>query len=263
MTAGSSDPSGFLEVFERAEARLAALRRAMDPTIDGSTREVVLGLGLARRAGNLYDGALAIADLSPEGSMVIVRSLTEQAILMRWFEPDPVLRIRIWLAEDTRLRLATAIRMEELRRRRGQPALEVFSPDEIVGMMAEIDSARSAAIAAGLRRVTDTSKSLLPSIETMSRGQAEGWEAYQIAYRALNLHAHANARALVGDRVEERPDGLHLVSGSAWTPLHVRALALQSLAVAMAAGSRLAGLGIDHECDLIRDGLATFEEPSG
>lgn len=86
--------------------------------------------------------------------MVIVRSLTEQAILMRWFEPDPVLRIRIWLAEDTRLRLATAIRMEELRRRRGQPALEAFSPDEIVEMTAEVDGARSAAIAAGLRRVT-------------------------------------------------------------------------------------------------------------
>jgi hypothetical protein len=40
-------------------------------------------------------------------------------------------------------------------------------------------------------------------------------------------------------------------------------MALQSLAVAMAAGSRLAGLGIDLECDLIRDGLVTFEEPAG
>jgi hypothetical protein len=125
-------------------------------------------------------------------------------------------------------------------------------------MNREIEAAKLAAVAARLRRPDDKSKSLLPSIEVMSKVAPEGWEVYEIAYRTLSAYAHTDGRALVGNRFEERPDGTHLVPDSVWSVEHVRSLAAPSLCVALASGSGLAGLGIDQECDAIRLALATW-----
>jgi hypothetical protein len=95
----------------------------------------------------------------------------------------------------------------------------------------------------------------------MARKAPEGWEIYQIVYRTLNSHVHNNARSLVGDRFEQDGDAIYLISGSAWDRLHVRALAIQSVLVALAAGSRLVGLGIDRDCDQLRNGYGTWAPP--
>ena len=66
---------------------------------------------------------------------------------------------------------------------------------------------------------------LLPQLDQVVNGIPELWEAYEVAYRALSDVTHTGGRSLASHKLEQRPDGVHLVADPAWTIDATEALA--------------------------------------
>jgi hypothetical protein len=236
---------------KEGEAQLTEFARGLSRPIDGLTRPQVVALGLGNRGWSLYRGFRhALNGPSLNAAHVDLRSVLDVTILARWMEVDPALRVRLWLAEDSRQQILGGDAYSELRQRRGNPSVEVFPPAERTAMKDEIASARTAAKLAGL--AVGDAGSVLPNEYEMAREVDHLWELYNIAYRSLSPSMHAGGRSFVGDEVVKRADGHHLVHKSPFASAALRSLAVPTVCMLFASVSRQVGLGIEAECDAVR-----------
>lgn len=236
-----------------AERALPGLAGALDtPLARLGTEERVVAIGLGLRGWSLYRGFRhALSGPSVLAAHIDLRAVLDVAILARWMEDDPELRVRLWFAEDQRDRLRGGELVAEFLRRRGRPPTAPSPNWDPEAMEAEIRSAREAGLAAGLP-LPRNGRRCLPTIEQMVQTVPDLWELYHVAYRHLSPVQHAGGRSFVGDTVEDRADGSYLRPGTPFAAPGLRALSVPALCLLLASVSRQAGLGIEAACDAVR-----------
>ncbi len=244
-----------------AEERLRELEPRPDVPLQDLAVPEVLNLGIVRQGFLLYQSVLRLCSVGGMAAALIVfRAVVEATIVVRWLELNPDLHVSMYVAEDDRHRLnvgTTAV--PEMRRRRGLKGPPLFGHAEVLETRASIRLVRADAVKAG-EHIDEQRGSLLPTLERMADDVNDTaiWEAYQLLYRITSPWAHSSGRALTGQRLVERPTGVHLTMGVEWTPRLVRAIAATTVAVLFAAGSRAAGAEIEGECRVIQNGLAEW-----
>jgi hypothetical protein len=244
--------------------RVERLATMIDVPIADRPPTQLVALGLALRVGELYRSIRHAGTADGTAAAIVLRTMVETTIVLRWFEDDPVNRIRIWLAEDDRERLTVADRTQTLHARRGREPLEVFTRQEVAAMKASIAAARRLPGARQVRGGASDSGSLLPPLEQIVRGIPDLWEAYEVAYRALSAVTHTAGRSLASHEIEQRPDGTHLVALPAWSIDATEALAGVVACVAIASVSRQAILGLEAIAQEIQVELTTWDDdPAG
>lgn len=234
---------------------------ALDVPIDGRPGEQTTAIALGLRGTELYRAAVDLAGRHPNAAQALLRALVEVAILARWIEGNPALRVRLWLAEDDRNRLTATEGYESWVQRRGLSAVDVFEPSTERAMRADIEAARATGRRAG--EPVPERGHVLPTLEAMARTAPELWEAYHLAYRVLSPWTHAAGRSLVGDELERRGDGTHLRAGRAYGEDATVALAVGTMFLVLETVSRQLGLGLEAEAAPIRDALATAVASDG
>jgi hypothetical protein len=242
----------FAAALEAAEFRLAELADgALDRPITGRETACVMGIGLHAAAIWLGGVRECLAEAVAPAA-VLVRSLVDAAILVRWIEVDPVLHVAMYFAEDDRQRLAAGTAIDELRGRRGWPATSgrAFDAKDERRLRDGIKADRAKAKRRG-EPIGDAG-SVLPNVENMARTTDDLWEAYTVAYRVTSPWTHAGGRAIAGHELEERLDGHHIIPQTMMTVHQVRSLAAPTFAHLLASVSRQAELGVHEECDHIR-----------
>jgi hypothetical protein len=235
-------------------ARVERLVRALDVPIDGLPGAAAAAVGLGMRAGDLYESIRHAGSADGTAATILVRPIVEIAIVIRWIERDPNTRVRLWLAEDDRQRLLLEERVVEMHRRRGATLGPVLDPPIRAAIQREIDQVRA---------LTSRRRGpLLPSLEEMMADAAPDlWEAYEVAFRATSPAVHSAPRSMTNDRLEHRPDGMHLVPGTAWDPRSTEELATAVLCAVIEAVSRLARLPHEAVAREIRAELAAWGLP--
>jgi len=221
--------------------------------------EQVLVLSLCRHAVDLYEAVRreCAAD-SGAAAMVILRSLLELALNLRWVETDPTLRLRMWRADYVRKDLDDARAIERLAVQRKRPAVPVFTAQQVADLELEISSARDEARAQG-HNVGATKGPILPTLaDRVDESDNASWEAYRVAYASLSGQTHVTPAALAGYGYVAQVDGAHLRPAPPMPILGVRSLAATVLAMALEAGSKICGLGFEAKAEAIRNTIATW-----
>jgi hypothetical protein len=263
---GCSPSRGRRARAERAvvQGRDALLARSLDVSLEGKRGQCAVALGIARQGFELYRGLRREAAADPLGitGTILLRSLAEAAILVRWIEGDPPLRVDMYFAEDDRQRLADAEPFRQFRARRGRPNEPVYSAEQIAEMQANMATVRARAVAAG-EPIGEKRGSLLPPIEVMAQktGDSAVWEAYEVIYRVTSPWTHTAGMALGSHRMEQRPDGPHLVIGGPYRDLHLRAMASPLMAHLVGSTSRICGLGLEDEARVWQDAVVSWPTP--
>ena len=188
-----------------AAAAIDGLLPALDRPIDGMSREQVIAQALVRRGRHLYRSAnrnLDEGDAIAAG--VLVRSLMDLLILVRWAEDDPENHIEMWIAEDTNDSVRPAPRSIASSANGGDGCGATKFRSQISKLgRADVARVREAALARNEPGVGERG-SVVPGLETMSQCADDLWEVYQVAFRVLSDIAHSGGRSFVRDRVEVR-----------------------------------------------------------
>ncbi len=220
-------------------------------------------LGLARQAFEVYRGLRREAVADPLGitAPILLRTVADAAILLRWIEDDPPLRVEMHFAEDDRNRIARAAPFREFRTRRGSSSGPVYSTERMAEMEANVADVRNRARDAG-EKIGERGP-LLPSSEAMAlaTGDSAMWEAYQVIFRISSDWAHLGGSALSSHRIEQRPDGQHLVVEGAFRGIHLRAMAGPLIAHLLGTASRICSLGIEGQARLWQDAIVQWPAP--
>ena len=258
------EPVPFLAALTAAESELDRLADKLDVPIDGRSIPCVVVLGIARQAFVMYRGLRREAAAEPLGitGPTMLRSVVEAAILIRWIEDAPALRVDMYMAEDDRHRLAAAEPFRKFRARRATSVSgPVFTVTATAAMTANVADARARALAASepIRK----SGSVTPTVEAMalSTGDSAMWEAYEVIYRVSSPWTHLSGGSLAHHRVESRPDGSHLVVDGGYKDPALRAMAAPSIAHLLGSTSRICGLGIEVEARTWQDAIVFWPAP--
>lgn len=185
--------------------------------------------------------------------------MLDVTMLARWIEGDPPLRVRLWMAEDDRGRLASVTGYERYAKRRGQRPEVLFTAEQSKQMREEIEAARRAGLAAGVP--LKSAGSVLPTGEQMAQDVDNLWELYNIGYRTLSPLSHADARSFSSDKFVKRRDGIHLEHEPPFDEVALRALAVTTVCMLLATVSRQTGLGIESAADKIRLAMVFPDHP--
>jgi Family of unknown function (DUF5677) len=223
-----------------------------------------LALGIARQAIEIYHAVRREARNDPLGISppIVLRSVAEAAIRLRWMEDSPSLRARMYQADDDRQRLASADPFRKFRARRssgrGHP---IFSRAETTEMRRLVAEVRKEARAAG--EPVGPKGAVVPTVEQMALVTRDTamWESYEIVYRISSPWAHLEARSLASHSFATRPDGTHLVVSGGYSGLAVRAMAAPLVAHLIATTSRICGLGFEKEAQIWQDAVVTWPAP--
>jgi hypothetical protein len=258
------DPTGFATAIAAAEAALDELGRRLDIPIDGCVGECILALGMARQAIEIYHAVRreAANDRFGISPPIVLRSVAEAAIRLRWMEDSPTLRARMYQADDDRQRLASADPFRTFRARRsGSRGHPVFSRAETTEMRRAIAEVRTEARAAG--EPIGLTGAMVPPVEQMAivTGDTAMRETYDIVYRISSPWAHLEARSLGSHTFEARSDGTHLVVSGGYSSLAVRAMAAPVVAHLIGTTSRICGLGLEAEARIWQDAVVTWPAP--
>jgi hypothetical protein len=258
------EPVPFVVAIETAERELDRLAGRLDVSLEGVSGTCAVVLGIARQAFEVYRGLRRVAIADPLGitGTILLRSLVDAAILLRWIEGNPGLRVEMYFAEADRQLLASATGWRQFRSRRHGDAAPVFDTGREAEMKANLADVRARARKAG-EPIGDTSGPLLPSAETMATasGDSAMWEAYHVLYRVLSPWTHSGATALAPHRVEQRQDGPHLVVDGPYRERHLRAMACPSVSHLLGSASRICGLGFEGEARLWQDAIVEWPAP--
>jgi hypothetical protein len=229
----------------------------LDVPVDRLEEPAVIALGFGLRGRQLFRSILKARPADATAAEVVVRALIELTILTRWIEDDPLARIELWIAEDSRLRLLIAERIGEMRGRRGQPRPPAFEPARAAEHRAVVAKARKAAKDGG-----GTGKgSLLPRIEDMAKEIPDLWELYEIAYRGSSTSTHTAAMSMGKNTFEQRDDGVYLVPNAAWGHEATTAMAAMAFLVLIETVSRQVGLGLEREaCEARMNAFSQSED---
>lgn len=243
-----------------AEERIAALIEGLDRPINEFGQPCVLALSIARQAGGVHGDMLRLCAAGRTTSaLILLRSIVEAAILVRWIQVDPQLHTDMYLAEDDRMRLAGVPAIEEFRRRRGIPSSgPVFDPVDDARMRKEVEATKAKAIAEG--KITKKSNRVLPLVQDMAKvtGDTAIWEAYEILYRVISPWTHFGGRSLAHHEFESRPDGTYIEPRAVLSGEAIRGVAAPTTLVLLGSTSRICGLGFEGEARLLQDTLVLW-----
>jgi len=253
----------FRDALVLGERELESLAKQLDVSLAQMTAPQVEALALTNHAVELYRAVRreCAAD-APAPAMVILRSLVELALNLRWVEPDPLLRLRMWRADHLRNQLDDADDLEQLAAQRNRPRVPVFTAQQVADFGGEISLARADARAQG-HNVGATKGPMLPTLwDRIDMNDNASWEAYRIAYASLSGQTHVTPAAIAGYTFVAQVDGAHLSPGVPMPAFGVRSLAATTFAMALEAGSKICGLGFEARAEEIRNTLAMWPADS-
>ena len=216
--------------------------------------EMVAPWSLLQRARSLMNAILWLLDGPSDAAVhIVARSLVDLAITVAWLRLDPDTHARLWYAEQWRRELEL---LPDLERRMGQlddqESLRVLEMKRSV-----VNRARTLALG---KRVVGVGKrgSLMPNLK--DRADAVGTDAtsdaYELLFTAWSEWGHTGAGSLSVDS-----DGTRVIfdDGPPRNALQACSMACAVYAYVLAELSRWIGLGIEGECDELREGLVRAE----
>jgi hypothetical protein len=190
----------------------------------------------------------------PASAMVVARALADLTILTLWIERCPKLHTVLWAAESDRLAQRDVEALANLAAIRGLAPQSDRLPSPAARGRIERANERYRRVArlAGLPISRRPGYPLLPS----SRQQVQALplselEMYDVAFRTPSAWAHSAAYTMPFESVGAA-DGITIVPDLSVRHEIVRRLAIALQAAQYAVVSRLAGLGIEDELDVIR-----------
>jgi hypothetical protein len=249
----------FRDVLVLGERELESLDKHIDVSLVGMTTPQIDALALTTHAVDLYRSVRreCAADAAAP-AMVILRSLVELALNLRWVEPDPPLRLRMWRAEHLLNVLDEAGAFERLATKRKRPPVSVFTAEQVAQLDQEIAQTRADARAQG-HNVGKIKGPMLPTLlDRIDPNDNASWEAYRVAYASLSGQTHVSPAAISGYTFVGKVDGAHLLPGVPMPAFTVRSLAAATFAMALEAGSKICGLGFEAKAEDIRNTIATW-----
>jgi hypothetical protein len=232
-------------VFERAEAELLELARALDRPVR-LDRFALAVLGLGVRSATLFR---AVTELqrgrAPAAAQALIRPLVEINILIRFLGKSPELHTELWEAEGTRNAITIA---EEISQSAMMATRWPRHAAELAGLSErrrEVDDAREKARAAGVNGVGSTG-AVFPSIaaQLVTIADPAADEAYTLGYRILSWDVHGGPHAFATGVWLETEDGRRSFEDSV-SPEQLagaRALAIATLGSTL----KLCGLYLDR-----------------
>jgi hypothetical protein len=218
--------------------------------------EMVAPWSLLQRAHSLLDAILWLLDGPSDAAVhIVARSLVDLAITVAWLRLDPDTNVRLWSAEQWRRELE---QLPYLDRRIGpledQESLNVLEMKRSV-----VDRARTLALSKGIAGVGQRGP-LVPTLR--ARADAVGTQATGDAYGLLFTYwsewGHTGSGSLSVDS-----DGTRVTfdDGPPKNVVGACSMACAVYAYVLAELSRWIGLGIEAECDELREGLVRAEPP--
>jgi Family of unknown function (DUF5677) len=239
------------QVVEVVARRLDELRASLSP---GSSvlPEEIAPWSLLQRAGSLFDGIEWLLQGPSEASIwIVARSLADLAVTVPWLRIDPDTHLKLWTAEECRRQLEL---LPELEGRTGtdEPGREALERStawrrSIVAQARQL--ARDKDIP-GMRK----GGSLVPSLR--ARADAVGTDATRDAYSLFfgpwSEWGHTGAGSLAL-RVEGGTATFE--EGPPRDPVQVLSVTSALYAYVLSELSRWIGLGIEDECDALRQEL--------
>jgi hypothetical protein len=258
------DPISFGNALRTAEAEVDNLAAQLDVPLEGRTTACIVVLGIARQAHVVYQGVRreALADPTGINPAILLRPLIEAAIVVRWIEDSPELRVDMYLAEDKRQKLAALDSFKAFRKRRGGTSSgPLLSRAEVRNLTAHVSEVRTRARAAA--EPIGTKGPVVPAVEEMATSTRDTatWEAYQIVYRVASPYTHVGAWSLASHSVEVRAGGSHLVVAGGLSGLAARAMATPAMAHLIGSASRICRLGLEGEARIWQDAVIEWPAP--
>ena len=207
---------------------------------------------LAWRAADLRHAIEAVQDNHPAG-MVLLRALVDLTILTLWIEPRARLHLKLWAAEGERLWLRDDEAVAELLELRGQPS--TVTREELAARRARVDRRteryRRFARRVGVRLPRGAGGSLLPSTRAQARSLAPSdLELYRVGFGAPSAWTHSSAHRIIAEFHADPETGQLQYLPVKGTFARRFSIALE--AGQLAAVSRMLGLGIERELNVIR-----------
>jgi hypothetical protein len=231
-------------------------------------------LGIVARARNLLRVAHRLADTGDAAAAALpIRAITESVLTLGWFNLDPELAEAVWVLDELRSRLShhKEVADEERRqragaRRRGE-SVDALAPGESLGLLSRGSVRRFRELQRHHRqraqalprfaqrkgRLGVDSISRVPSFAVRARVAKMPW-VYSLAYRFESNAAAHPTPLTIGQFLEERPDGVAVLSsasGQRSDPYYVAAQLTWALL-------QLASEQVDHTA--IEPGLTEVQE---
>jgi hypothetical protein len=238
---------------DQLSARLDELETALRTPMRHRRPWEGTGRLLASRAFEFRRSIEAVPEY-PASAMVIIRALADLTILTLWIELCPKLHTVLWAAEGDRLALRDGDALAELSTVRGIPLPTGAIPSPEARGRIERANGRYRRIArkAGIRISTKPGDPLVPPVrERVRLLPISELELYDVAFATVSAWAHSASHTMALEIVVGA-EGLQIVPRSTVRPYTTRRFAIALQAGQFAAISRMAGLGIEAELDLIR-----------
>jgi hypothetical protein len=239
---------------KRLDALGAALRRPVGPH-QQRWQLVVPQLGI--RAADFRQSIDLLSENHVPSAMVVLRSLVDLTILTLWIERCPKLHVVLWAAEGDRRAFEDRDALAKLVAMRGRPIPDEDLPSLAHRLRISRANARYRTIArrAGVPIGPNDDQPLLPNVhERVQSLRLSAIELYGVGFGTPSswAHTHAHTIAFV-PRADEH--GLWLDPDIRLEPATVRRFGIALQAGQLAAVSRMVGLGIEDELDIIRAGM--------
>ena len=248
----SNEREAHAQVVEAVARRLDELRASLVPGAS-VLPEMIAPWSLLQRAGSLFDGIGWLLRGPSEASIwIVARSLADLAITVAWLRVDPDTHLKLWTAEDCRRQLEL---LPELHRR-----MQIGEPDRdaleraTAWKRSVVAQARQLARDKHIPRVGKRGP-LVPNLK--ARAEAVGTDATRVCPDSLFFspwsewgHTGAGSLAL---RVEGGMASFE--EGPPRDPVQVLSVTCALYAYVLSELSRWIGLGIEDECDELRQEL--------
>lgn len=247
------DPAAYRRVVESTVRRLGELSDSLSPG-PWVLPEMVAPWSLLQRARSLLNAILWLLDGPSDAAVrIVARSLVDLAITVAWLHLDPDTHVRLWTAEQWRRELEL---LPELERRMG-PLEDEESLSVLKMKRSVIEQARTLALD---KRVAGVGRRgpLIPKLK--DRAEAVGTDATRDAYTLLftvwSEWGHTGAGSL---SVSSNGTSVTFEDGPPGDVLQLRSMACAVYAYVLAELSCWICLGIEAECDALREGLVRAE----
>lgn len=230
--------------------RIADLIPVFDPVVDGMVEHRLVALGLAHRGIDLRNGVYREATESTATASVLLRSLADLLILVRWIELAPRLHARLWLVDDDLDRIAALEAVGGSLRQKGYDVPEVETLVRLSATTRCFSRLRKLAIQSGVGPARD---SLLPTIRRRAQ-QVPGLERelYDQGIAVLSPATHSGVMSFVTTYAPQ-PDSHHLrLAGQPMTDRSLKSLADSLTCGILASVSRQLELAVEGKLDAIR-----------
>ena len=217
--------------------------------------EAIAPWSLLQRAQSLFVAILYLLGGPSDAAVrIVARSLADLVITIAWLRLDPDTHVRLYAAEQWRHELEVR---QVLERRHG-PNQDERTRHARETKEAVVAQARSLAIEKNVRGVTRRGP-LLPSMRERANQLATqaASDAYGLMFTVWSEWNHTGSGSLA---VEIEDGHVAFNEGAPRDDLGIRPLAAALYAFALAELSRWLDLGVEGECDALREELVSAEQ---